>query len=102
MAKRAERVQSLVQRHGEEVVVNGTRTVRMVVFVATSGLLRAFFTDEDLLNYNRPLWAAVMAPEETLNAGDSVTRDGINYIVRRVAVLKIGSVSAVKLAVWSQ
>jgi hypothetical protein len=102
MSRRAERIRSLVNRHGEEVVVNGTRTVRMVVFVATSGLLRAFFTDEDLLNYNRPLWAAVMAAEETLNAGESVTRDGITYIVQRVAVLKIGNAPAVKLAVWSQ
>jgi hypothetical protein len=102
MAKRAERVRSLVQRHGEEVVVNGTRTVRMVVFVATSGLLRTFFTDEDLLNYNRPIWAGVMAAEEALNPGDSITRDGVTHTVRRVAVLKIGNAPAVKLAVWSQ
>jgi hypothetical protein len=102
MAKRAERMRSLVRRHGEEIVVNSTRPVRMVAFVATSGLLRTFFTDEDLLNYDRPMWAAVMAPEENLNAGDSVTRDGITYIVRRVVVLKIGNAPAVKLAVWSQ
>ena len=102
MAKRAERVRSLVQRHGEEVVVNGTRTVRMVVFVATSGLLRTFFTDEDLLNYNRPIWAGVMAAEEALNPGDSITRDGVTHTVRRVVVLKIGSAPAVKVAVWSQ
>jgi hypothetical protein len=102
MAKRAERVRSLVRRHGEEVVVNGTRTVRMVVFVATSGLLRTFFTDEDLLNFNRPMWAGLMAADEVLNIGDSITRDGETQTVRRVAVLKIGNAPAVKVALWSQ
>lgn len=101
MSARAERLKSLVKRHGEEVVVNGTRTVRMVVFVATSGLLRSLFTDNDLQAFNRPMWAGVMGADETLNEGDSISRDGVNYTVRRVVTLKVGNAPAVKVAVWS-
>lgn len=101
MSARAERLRSLVQRHGEEVVVNGTRTVRMVVFLATGGMLRTLFTEDEVLTLSRPVWAGVLAADETLNAGDSLSRDGVNYTVRRVVTLKIGNAPAVKVAVWS-
>lgn len=102
MSARAERLRSLVQRHGEPVIVNGTRTVRAVVFVATNGLLRSLFTDDDLLSFNRPLWVGVMAADETMNTGDTVSRDGVTFTVRRVVTLRLGSASVVKVAVWSQ
>jgi len=102
MSARAERLRALVQRHGEPVVVNGSRTLQAVVFVATSGLLRSLFTDSDLLNFNRPMWVAVTAADEVLNVGDMVSRDGVIYTVRRVTTLKIGSAPVVKVAVWSQ
>lgn len=102
MSARAERLRSLVKRHGEEVVVNGTRTVRMVVFVATSGLLRSLFTDDDLPGFNRPMWAGVVAAGEMLNEGDLLSRDGVNHTVRRVVTLKVGNTPVVKVAVWSQ
>lgn len=91
-----------MKRHGEDVIVNGTRTVRMVVFVATSGLLRSLFTDNDLLGFSRPMWAGVTAADEVLNEGDSISRDGAGYTVRRVVTLKIGNAPAVKVAVWSR
>lgn len=102
MSARAERLRSLVQRHGEPVTVNGTRTVQAVVFVATSALLRSLFTDNDLLSFNRPMWVGVVAADETLNTGDTVSRDGMTFTVRRVITLSIGSASVVKVAVWSQ
>lgn len=102
MSARGERLRALVQRHGEPVVVNGTRTVQAVVFVATSGLLRSLFTDSDLLSFNRPMWVGVMAADEALNAGDTVSRDGATFTVRRVTTLKIGASPVVKVAVWSQ
>lgn len=102
MSARVERLRALVQRHGEPVMVNGMRTVQAVVFVATSGLLRSLFTDNDLLSFNRPMWVGVMAADETLNAGDTVSRDGATFTVRRVTTLKIGASPVVKVAVWSQ
>lgn len=102
MSARVERLRSLVRRHGEDVVVNGTRTVRMVVFVATSGLLRGLFTDNDLLGFNRPMWAGVTTADEVLNQGDSISRDGVNHTVRRVVTLKSGNTPILKVAVWSQ
>ncbi|MCS6830839.1 MAG: hypothetical protein RMM08_04775 [Armatimonadota bacterium] len=102
MSVRAERLRSLVKRHGEDVVVNGTRTVRMVVFVATGGLLRSLFTDNDLLAFNRPMWAGVMAADETLQEGDQLSRDGVSYTVRRVVTLKVANAPALRVAVWSQ
>lgn len=91
-----------MKRHGEDVVVNGTRTVRMVVFVATSGLLRSLFTDNDLLGFSRPMWAGVVAADEVLNEGDNISRDGVSHTVRRVVTLKIANTPAVKVAVWSR
>ncbi len=102
MSARAERLKSLVKRHGEDVTVNGARTVRMVVFVATSGLLRSLFHDDDLLGFSRPMWAGVVAADETLNEGDSISRDGVSHTVRRVITLKIGNAPAVKVAIWSR
>lgn len=101
MSARAERLRSLVQRHGEEVVVNGTRPVRMVVFLATGGMLRTLFAEDEVLTLSRPVWAGVLAADETLNAGDSLSRDGVSYTMRRVVTLKIGNAPAVKVAVWS-
>ncbi len=91
-----------MKRHGEDVVVNGTRTVRMVVFVATSGLLRSLFHDDDLLTLSRPMWAGVVSAEEVLNEGDSISRDGVSHTVRRVVTLKSGNAPVVKVAVWSR
>ncbi len=102
MASRAERLTALVQRHGETVTVNGTRTVRAIVFTATSGLLRSLLTDADLMNFSRPVWVGVLAPDESLLEGDMVSRDGASYVVRRVTTLKIGNSVVVKLALWSQ
>ncbi len=102
MSARAERLRALVQRHGESVTVNGTRTVRAVVFVATSGLLRSLLTDADLMTFSRPVWAGVLAADETLNDGDTISRDGVSFVVRRVVTLKIGNTATVKVALWSQ
>lgn len=102
MAAQEQRLQALVQRHGEAVTVDGTRTVQMVVFVATSGLLRSLLTDTDLMTFARPVWVGVLSPDEVLQEGDTVSRDGANFVVRRVSTLKIGNTAVVKLALWSQ
>lgn len=102
MSARAERVKGLVKRHGQQVVVNGTRTMRAVVFVATSGLLRSYLPDGDLQSFVRPVWAGVLSAEEALNEGDAVSYDGTTYTVRRVTTLKIGDAPVVKVAIWSR
>ncbi|MDW8291465.1 MAG: hypothetical protein RMM06_12155 [Armatimonadota bacterium] len=101
MSARAERLRALVRRHGEEVTVNGTRTVRMVVFLATGGLLRALFSEDELLTLGRPLWAGVMAADETLQEGDQLVRAGFSFTVRRVVTLKAANSPVVKVVVWS-
>lgn len=102
MSARAKRINALVGRYGESLVVNGVRSVRAIVFLATGSMVRSLFHEEEIAPLNYPLWAGVLSAAEELQEGDTLVREGATYTVRRVVILKVGDTPIAKMAVWSR
>lgn len=101
MSARAKRINALVGRYGESLVVNGVRSVRAIVFLATGSLVRSLFREEEIAGLSHPLWAGVLSAAEEMQEGDTLVREGTAYTVRRVVTLKVGDTPVAKMAVWS-
>ena len=78
------RVQSLVQRLGEDFTVGGAAH-RGVFSNTTSGADRAFLTQAEVDAAGLPLWICVVTYDDTCAVSNTVSWNGLTFTVKKIA-----------------
>lgn len=88
----SKRIQALFALHGEAMTIHnpgGDHAVLSLVTVADGPLVTEYFDSSESLDLVRPIFAVYLDPTAYVpSVGDTFTRDGRSFTVRRVGLYK--------------
>lgn len=98
MSRLNERVQSLVDKYGEDFIIDGV-THRGIFSNITVGNARAYLTSAQIDAATLPLWACLVPEADSATVGDTVEWDGLTRVVQKVATARFQGTVCAKLLI---
>ena len=84
MSRLLDRVQSLIDKFGEDFTVGGV-TRRGVFSNMTTGNARAYLTFAEIDSIILPIWSCVVTSTDATVVGDTVVWNGLTLLVKKIA-----------------
>lgn len=98
MSRLTDRVQSLVDKYGEDFTVGGV-THRGIFSNITIGNARAYLTSAQIDASSLPLWACLVTQADSAIVGDTLDWDGLSLVVQKIAKARYQGTVCAKMLV---
>jgi hypothetical protein len=92
------RIRKKLHIAGEQFTV-GANTYHGVFKILDTGTMRIYLDDAEVMAVERPGLVLIADVDASIAAGNTITRDGREYYVMKVATHRIGGVAMVKIAI---
>jgi len=95
------RINKKIDQYGETFLINDTTPGKGFFQVMSSGSLGMYFDSYESSVIIRPTLLLVTTADSPIAVSDTITRDGRDYVVRKLVVQRLGGTAVVKIAAFS-